>query len=191
MAEQTIRMLEGVDGDYVLTNSTSCLAAVAQDYLHLFRNDPEWLARATVQAARLIDFTTFVDEVARLESGDFVATDAPVTIHDACQSANALGLGAGVRRIITDVLGMELREMQDSRVCCGFGGSFSIDYPRVSTAILNKKLHNVGNTAAPIVVSDNPGCIMQLRGGLTANGSAVRALHIAELIAERLPVTGS
>jgi Fe-S oxidoreductase len=130
-----------------------------------------------------------MDEVARVDAADFAATrdDTAVTIHDACQSANALGLGAGTRRIITETLGLELREMTDSKVCCGFGGSFSVDYPRVSTAILNKKLHNAENTAAPIVVSDNPGCIMQLRGGLTANGSTVRAMHLAELIAERLP----
>jgi len=189
MAEQTIRMLEAVEGDYVLTNSTSCLAAMVQDYAHLFRDDPEWRARAEQQVARLIDFTTFIDQVACLDSQDFAATrdDTAVTIHDACQSANALGLGTGARRIITETLGLELREMNDSRVCCGFGGSFSVDYPQVSVAILNKKLHNVGNTAAPIVVSDNPGCVMQLRGGLVAQGSQVRALHIAELIAERLP----
>jgi len=189
MAEQTIRMLESVDAGWVLTNSTSCLAAIVQDYLHLFRDDAEWRERAEVQGRKLIDFTTYIDEIAQLEPSDFAA-DAPgpiVTIHDACQSANALGLGAGARRIVTDVLQLELREMQDSRVCCGFGGSFAIDYPQVSTAILGKKLGNAGDTAADVIISDNPGCIMQLRGGLIANGSTTRALHLAELIAERLP----
>ena len=65
--------------------------------------------------------------------------------------------------------------MQDSRVCCGFGGSFAVDYPEVSTAILGKKLGNANDTAANVVVSDNPGCIMQLRGGLIATGSTTRA----------------
>jgi Fe-S oxidoreductase len=189
MAEQTIRMLEGVEADWVLTNSTSCLAAIVQDYQHLFRADPEWRERAELQARKLIDFNTFVDEIAQLDRADF-ASDEPgpvVTIHDACQSANALGLGAGARRIVSDVLGLELREMQDSRVCCGFGGSFAVDYPQVSTAILGKKLTNATETAADIVISDNPGCIMQLRGGLIASGSPTRAMHLAELIAERLP----
>ncbi|MDQ3547290.1 MAG: LUD domain-containing protein, partial [Chloroflexota bacterium] len=189
MAEQTIRMLEGVEADWVLTNSTSCLAAIVQDYQHLFRDDPAWRERAAIQGARLIDFTTFIDEVAQLDSADF-ANPGPapiVTIHDACQSANALGLGAGARRIVTGVLGLELREMQDSRVCCGFGGSFAVDYPQVSTAILGKKLVNAEDTAADTVISDNPGCIMQLRGGLIASGSPTRAMHLAELIAERLP----
>ncbi|MEX2315433.1 MAG: LUD domain-containing protein, partial [Thermomicrobiales bacterium] len=189
MAEQTIRMLEGVEADWVLTNSTSCLAAIVQDYQHLFRDDPEWRGRAAVQGERLIDFTTFVDEVAQLDTVDFQndASSPVVTIHDACQSANALGLGAGARRIVTGVLGLELREMQDSSVCCGFGGSFAIDYPQVSIAILGKKLDNANDTAANVIISDNPGCIMQLRGGLIAMGSNTRAMHLAELIAERLP----
>ena len=69
----------------------------------------------------------------------------------------------------------------------GFGGSFAVDYPQVSTAILGKKLTNATETAADVVISDNPGCIMQLRGGLIASGSPTRAMHLAELIAERLP----
>jgi Fe-S oxidoreductase len=189
MAEQTIRMLEGLEADYVLTNSTSCLAAVVQDYQHLLRDDPEWLGRAQTVAGKLIDFATFMVRVARLDAADFPPRPEPplVTYHDACQSANALGLGADARALITETLGLELREMQESRVCCGFGGSFSVDYPRVSTAILRKKLDNAADTHATVIVSDNPGCLMQLRGGLLANASPLRALHLAELVAECLP----
>jgi Fe-S oxidoreductase len=188
MAQQTIRMLEGLDADYVLTNSTSCLAAVVQDYAHLLRDDAEWRERAASQAAKLIDFATFVDEVAQLDGADFPRTaDSPVvTWHDACQSRNALGLGAGARRVITEVLRLELREMQDAHVCCGFGGSFAVDYPEVSSKILAKKLEHAAATAAHVIVSDNPGCLMQLRGGLAARNSPIRALHLAELMAERL-----
>jgi iron-sulfur cluster protein len=189
MAEQTVRMLEGTECDYVLTNSTSCLAAIAQDYDHLFADDAEWRVRAARQAEKLIDFTTFIDEVVQLDPADFPKTaEVPVvTYHDACQSANALGLGSGARRVILEVLGLELREMDDSRVCCGFGGSFSMDYPQVSTAILGKKLDNIERTSAQIVVSDNPGCLMQIRGGLQYRDAPIRVLHLAELMAERLP----
>jgi Fe-S oxidoreductase len=188
MARQTIRMLEGLDADYVLTNSTSCLAAIVQDYAHLFRDDAEWRERAASQAVKLIDFATFLDEVARLDGADLPRTtlDPVVTWHDACQSRNALGLGAGARRVITEVLGLTLREMQDAHVCCGFGGSFSVDYPDVSSKILAKKLEHATATAAHVIVSDNPGCLMQIRGGLAARNSPVRALHLAELVAERL-----
>lgn len=188
MAEQTIRVLEGTDADWIVTNSTSCLGAMLQDYQHLFRHDPEWRQRASAQAARLIDITTFLDEHARLNAADFPTTSSPpvVTYHDACQSHNALGLGAGARRIIRDVLGLELREMADSSVCCGFGGSFSVDFPNVSSAILAKKLDNILATGAGVVVSDNPGCLMQVQGGLASRGQLIRVLHVVELLAERV-----
>jgi Fe-S oxidoreductase len=165
------------------------MAAIVQDYQHLFREDAEWRERAERQGRKMIDFTTFIDEVAQLNPEAFqsVTPKPVVTIHDACQSSNALGLGNGARRIVSQVLQLELREMQDSSVCCGFGGSFAIDYPQVSTAILGKKLNNAEDTAADVVISDNPGCIMQLRGGLIAQGSPTRVLHLAELMAERLP----
>ena len=188
MAEQTIRVLEAVEADLILTNTTSCLAAISQDYDVLFKDDPEWRERARAQAVRLMEFSSFVVDVARLDPSEFSAHEPKtVTIHDACQSANALGLGSEARQIVTGLLGYDLHEMEDSRVCCGFGGSFSMDYPAVSTAILSKKIVNAEETSASIVVADNPGCLMQIRGGLTARNSPMRALHVAELLAERLP----
>lgn len=191
MAEQTISMLEGVQADWIVTNTTSCLAAIVDDYRALFRDEPDWLARVDKQAARMIEFTRFLVEVARIKGEDFGAPGqgdiSAVTYHDACQSHNALGLGATSRKLITEVLGIELREMADSAVCCGFGGSFSVDYPQVSAAILAKKLRNAEQTGAHAIVADNPGCLMQIRGGISARGSATRVLHIAELLAERLP----
>lgn len=190
MAEQTIRMLESTEADVILTNTTSCLAAVAQDYQTLFADDPEWLARATRQAGRMMEFSTFIVQVAKLQPEDFLPAEGPpVTIHDACQSANALGLGTDARWIVSDLLGLELREMADSNVCCGFGGSFSMDYPNVSTAILGKKIANAEMTRASVIVADNPGCLMQIRGGLSARNSTQTAMHIAELLASRLERT--
>ena len=188
MAEQTIRVLEATEADWVVTTSTSCLAAMLQDYQHLFRHDESWRTRAANQAARIVDITTFIDEHAQLDPSDFSppAPSPVVTYHDACQSHNALGLGAGARRIILDTLGLELREMADSSVCCGFGGAFSMDYPNVSSAILAKKLDNILATGAEIVVSDNPGCLMQVQGGLASRDKPVRVLHIVELLAERI-----
>jgi len=159
---------------------------MAQDYQHLFRDDPEWRERAARQAERLIDLTTFLDRVARLGPQQWTKPGPRVTYHDACQSHNALGIREAPRRIITEVLGLELVEMPESSVCCGFGGSFSVDYPQVSSAILARKLDNALSTEAPVVVADNPGCLMQIRGGLHARRSPVRALHLAELIVERL-----
>ncbi len=190
MARQTIEMLEGVEADWIITTTTSCEAAIVQDYHHLFAHDPEWQERAHRQAQRMTDFTSFLANIAQPDAADFQPPAvSSVTYHDACQSHNALGLGAAARRIITEMLGIELKEMENSNVCCGFGGSFSMDYPAISTTILGKKLRTVEATEAPTVVSDNPGCLMQISGGLTATGSPITTLHIAELVAQQLPCT--
>jgi Fe-S oxidoreductase len=109
-----------------------------------------------------------------------------VTYHDACQSANCLGLGAETRRILRDVLGLEVREMEESSVCCGFGGTFSIEHPDVARRILARKLEHALATGAQTIVSDNPGCLMHLGGALHKLGNPTRVVHVAELMAERL-----
>jgi L-lactate dehydrogenase complex protein LldF len=187
MAEQTIRMLEKVDADWIVSNSTSCYAAMVDDYRHLFRHDPAWLQRVEHLAERIVDATTFLTDVAKVQPLPKANRRGPVvTYHDACQSHNALGIKEQPRYLIQDFLGLELREMRDSSVCCGFGGSFAIDFPEVSSAILQKKLNFAELTEAPVLVSDNPGCLMQIKGGLHARGSKVRAMHLMELLAERI-----
>ena len=186
MAEQTIEMLEAVQADWIVTNSTSCYAAMVQDYPNLFADSPGWQERAATQARRLIDVTTFLDTVAQLGPQTWSTPGPRVTYHDACQSHNALGIREAPRRIITDVLGLELTEMHDSSVCCGFGGSFSTDYPAISAIIAGRKLDNASRTEADVIVADNPGCLMQIRGALHARRSQQRALHLVELIDERL-----
>ena len=97
-----------------------------------------------------------------------------------------LGVKDEQRRIIRDVMGLKLTEMADSTMCCGFGGSFSFDHPDVSSRLLDRKLSRAGDTESEIIVTDNPGCIMQMRGGLKARGSGVEVLHLAELMARHL-----
>ncbi len=186
MAEQTVGMLERVDADWIVSNSTSCYAAIVDDYQHLFRHDPQWLERVEHLAGKIVDATTFLTDVAKVKPFPASGDRPVVTYHDACQTHNALGIREQPRYIIQDLLGLELREMVESSVCCGFGGSFAMDFPEVSSAILKRKLTNAGETGAPILVSDNPGCLMQIKGGLHARGSNTRAIHLMELIAECL-----
>jgi L-lactate dehydrogenase complex protein LldF len=186
MAEQTIRALEAVEADWIVTSSTSCYAAIVDDYRYLFRHDEAWLGRVEVLRRRLVDATTFLVDVARIQAPGWPNGGPVVTYHDACQSHNALGIHDQPRRLITEVLGLEITEMKESSVCCGFGGSFAVDYPEVSSAILQRKLDNADASGANVVVADNPGCLMQIRGGLRARGCDMRALHLLELTDERL-----
>lgn len=189
MARQTIERLESVPADYIVSGSASCVAMLGQDYAHLFRNEPAWLARAQALASRVIDFTSFLANVANLPPGSLTALDGSrreLTYHDSCQGLNALRLSVEPRRLIEDVMGDRLVELDENTLCCGFGGSFSFEYPDVAERLMNRKLANAEATGTRLIVTDNQGCIMHLRGGLDASGRRIAVRHIAELLAERV-----
>jgi len=189
MARQTIAALAAVEADYIVSGSASCVAMLTQDYLHLFRNDREWLARAETLSGRIVDVTSFLVRFAKLEPGSLAARKGrsrSLTYHDSCQGLNALGLSAEPRYLIQEVMGDELTELVENTFCCGFGGSFSFDYPEVSERLMNRKLADAEATGTRLIVSDNQGCIMHLRGGLDASGRTIEVRHIAELLAERV-----
>ena len=197
MARQTIIMLEQAlkdnQADYILSASTSCVATIVQDYIKLFEDLDQqgWLRRTRELANKVVDFTSFLDRMLangiqlpiRQEDG---RTEIVTTYHDSCQSCNCLGLRKEARHIIQDALGLQLREMPQSDVCCGFGGSTSIEHGDVAERLLHNKLRNAESTGATILVADNPGCLMHLRGGVDAQGKKMRVLHLAQLVAERL-----
>lgn len=198
MARQTITALEQAlaesEAGYILSASTSCVVSLTQDYMRLFEDlqQPAWLERAQALSEKVMDFTSFMDRVL-LADGKKLAlreTGRPagmiVTYHDSCQSCNCLGLRSEARRIIQGVLGLELREMPQSDVCCGFGGATSVEHGDVAERLLNNKLKNAESTGATVLVADNPGCLMHLRGGVDASGRQMRVMHLAQLVAERM-----
>ena len=197
MARQTIVMLEQAlaesKADYIVGATTSCVVTLTQDYTRLFEELQQqgWKIRAQALAERVMDFTSFVDHIlfangTKLPIRKSKGEQIVVTYHDSCQSINCLGLHREARHIIQDLLGLELREMPQSDVCCGFGGATSIEHGDVSERIMNNKLNNAESTGATVLVADNPGCLMHLRGGVDASGRKIRVVHLAQLIAEQL-----
>lgn len=187
MAKDNLRLLERLDADYIVTGAASCVAMMVHDYPHLFAQDPEWLERVRRVAPRVVDFTGFLDRIARLPAGALASDEGySVTYHNFCQSHNVLGIIEEPRRLITEVLGLRLVEMDEAAVCCGFGGSVSVDHPRVARHIAERKMASIDRTGVTTVVTDNPGCILHLRGAADGSGRALRVLHVAELVDERL-----
>lgn len=189
MARATIAGLEEARADWIVTAGASCAVMIAYEYPHLFRDEPDWLARVEALHGKMLDLTTFLVRVAQLADGALATPDAdagPVTYHNFCQSHNVLGLKAEPLHLIRDVLGRELVDLPEANVCCGFGGSTSFDKPAVASYILDRKLHNVDESGAATLLTDNPGCIMHLRGGVDASGRTVRVLHLVELLDEGL-----
>jgi Fe-S oxidoreductase len=187
LAYETIEALEKSSADVIVSTSTSCAAMLLQDYEHIFAHDPGWLARARRLAERVRTFTQYVAEEASLADGALSGTaHESITYHDACQSHNCLGLKEESRRLLCGVMDADVREMTDSTVCCGFGGTFSIEHPEVSRRVLARKLANAQATGASTIVADNPGCVMHMQGALDAAASPMKVRHLAEVLDEAI-----
>ncbi len=191
MARATIALLEETGADWVVTAGASCAVAIEHDYLHLFKDEPTWLARAERLAARTLDLTSFLVKVAQLPDGALATPETsggPVAYHNFCQSHNVLGLRAEPLHLLRAVMGIALVDLPEANVCCGFGGSVSLDRPELAEHILARKLANVDDSGAATLITDNPGCIMHMRGGIDASGRSVRVMHLVEMLDEKLQV---
>jgi L-lactate dehydrogenase complex protein LldE len=178
VARRTLEVFR--DSAAVVVPSGSCAWMVKHEYAGLMsergaRGDAERLA------ARTYEFSQYLVAVAGRTEFDSRLT-ARVTYHDSCHLLRGLHESAAPRTILRGLRGVDLVELPGSDECCGFGGSFAVRLPEVSAAILDKKLASVEATGADCVVACDAGCLMQMGGGLSRRGSAVRALHLAELL---------
>ncbi len=167
----------------IVCPSGSCVDMVRHHYPALFADDPAWLSRAESVSDKIFEFSEYLVDV--LEISDLgSAFQGRVTYHDSCHLSRRLGVARQPRALIEGVAGAELIEMAESNRCCGFGGTFSVKYPEISGAILSDKVERILDTGADAVVGCDMSCLMNIGGMLSRRNSDVKALHIAQLLAE-------
>jgi len=178
VARRTVELFG--DSEHVVVPSGSCAWMVKHEYPGLLADTT--LARAAVQlAARTHELSQFLVRV--LGVTEFTsAVRGRVTYHDSCHLLRGLHESESPRTLLGNLEGAELVPLPGADECCGFGGSFAVRLPEVSSQILAKKLANVESTGADCLVACDAGCLMQMGGGLTRAKSRVRALHLAELL---------
>lgn len=179
------RLLDIFDGaDYVVAPSGSCSTMVRVFYPELFAQDAARLAQARALGARLYEFSEFLTKVLHVE--DIGAEFAHrVTYHDSCHLLRELGISEEPRRLLRAVRGLDLVEMDDYKLCCGFGGTFSVKFPEVSVAMGNDKLEAAARAGAEYLVANDSGCLMHLAGLIHRRGLPLKTLHLAQVLAQR------
>jgi L-lactate dehydrogenase complex protein LldE len=156
---------------------------VAREYPGLVKDDPDARREAQALAARTWELSQFL--VKRLGVVRLPATrTGRVTYHDSCHLLRGLGDSESPRTLLRNLEGVELVELPGAEQCCGFGGSFSVRLPEVSSAILDRKLESVEATGADWLVACDTGCLLQMGGGLSRRKSPIRPVHLAELLAD-------
>lgn len=167
----------------IVVPSGSCAWMLRKEFPRLFPSDPESRAKAETMSRKVFEFSEFLAQVLGSEMVNASLPDTTITYHDSCHLLRGLGVSEQPRRLIRQIEGVRFVEMVGADRCCGFGGSFSVKLPEISGAILREKMRNIEATQADIVVADDCGCIMQMKGGLARTPNAARVVHLAQVLA--------
>ena len=168
--------------DHVVAPSGSCAGMLRLHLPELFDDDPETKERAVELAGRCHELVSFLVDVMGVRDVQ-AQLAATVTYHDSCSGLRELEVKRQPRQLLASIEGLSLREMEDSEVCCGFGGTFCVKYPEISTRMVSNKAEHVEATGAELLLAGDMGCLLNMAGRLKRLGSAVQARHVAEVLA--------
>jgi L-lactate dehydrogenase complex protein LldE len=180
LARRTIDALQGYD--YVVVPSGSCAGMLRQHYPELFPEGSPEAERARELAGRTYELVSFLTDVREVIGVD-AEFPARVAYHDSCAGLRELGIKRQPRLLLQSVRGLELTELPDAEVCCGFGGTFCVKYPAISTRMVDDKAAAIAATGAEVVLAGDLGCLMNIAGRLSRRGSRVAVRHVAEVLA--------
>ncbi len=183
LARQTIAAFEGFD--YVVAPSGSCAGMLKAHYPKLLADDAAWGPRARAFAERVHELVSFLVHVRGLKKVD-AAFAGRVTYHDSCSGLRELGIKQQPRDLLNSVAGLELVEMADAEVCCGFGGTFAMKFGDISNAMVEKKTRNVAAAAPALLLAGDLGCLMNMAGKMKREGRNIAVRHVAEVLAGEL-----
>jgi L-lactate dehydrogenase complex protein LldE len=162
--------------------SGSCVGMVKHHYLELFpAGTPEHDLAADI-SSRIYELTEYLVDVLKITDVGAVYPHT-VTYHASCHYLREMGLKTEARALLNSVQGLELVPLDEEETCCGFGGAFTVTYPEVSRSMMDNKVKHIIASGADTVITCEPGCLMNIAGGLHKAGSKIQAMHIVDLLA--------
>lgn len=175
------------DLDAIVADCAAC-SAFLKEYAHLLRDDPGWAERAHKFSAKVYDVTEWLDEIMPPDRIDAqpAAARLKVTYHEPCHLANAQGVRRPPRALLARQANLDVRDLPDSTRCCGSAGLYNFTHPARSKELLDRKMVDVAATEAEVVVSANPGCLLQLTWGAKRHHLPIAVKHITQLLEQEL-----
>jgi L-lactate dehydrogenase complex protein LldE len=172
------------NAEYIVAPSGSCTSMVKIFYAEILE-DPGLKEMLHHVASKTYEFSDFLVNVLGIKDLG-VHFPHKVTYHDACHLLRELKVKDAPRDLIRHVRGIEFVEMEQSESCCGFGGTFSVKYPEISTAMAEDKATAIAQSRAEYIVANDSSCLMQIAGYLSRRGIPAKPLHLADLLGENL-----
>jgi glycolate oxidase iron-sulfur subunit len=169
----------GAGVDYVVVNSAGCGSSM-KEYAGLLADDPQYAERARLFTDRVRDVAEIIAERGTVAPRH----PLPVTVayHDACHLGHAQGIRAQPRKLLREIPGVEIREIPEADLCCGSAGIWNILNPEPARDLGDRKARNVLSTGAQLLVTANPGCLMQTASSIERMGSAIALAHTVEVL---------
>jgi len=181
LARRNVEVFSKLEFDALIINAAGC-GAMMKEYGELFKDDPVYHDRAERLTAKMKDVAEFLGNISLKPPTRELR--AKVTYHDACHLAHGQGVREQPRALLRSIPGLQLTELPESDWCCGSAGTYNLTEPAMARRLLNRKVDNIQATEADLVVTGNPGCLMQIRAGLQQRGLLIKAIHTVDLLAE-------
>ncbi len=181
LARHNIAVFSKIELDVLIINAAGC-GAMMKEYGELLKGDSTYHERAERLVAKMKDVSEFLGSIPLRKPTREIR--ARVTYHDACHLAHGQGVREQPRALLQAIPGLQLTDLHESDWCCGSAGTYNLTEPAMARRLLDKKMDNIQATAADLVVTGNPGCLMQIRAGLQQRGLPIKAMHTVDLLAE-------
>jgi len=179
-ARHTVELLSKTEGPIVIP-SGSCTDMIIHQYPFLFQEDTDFLPEVTAVTKRCYEFTQFLVDVLGISKLG-ARLDVRAAYHQSCHLLRGLGIKRQPASLLENIENLKIMTIEEQDECCGFGGTFAAKHPDISGSIMQKKIRNIENSKADMVVSCDMGCLMHLEGGLHRKGSTIKLRHIAQVL---------
>ena len=167
--------------DYIVAPSASCVGFIKNYYSKLFDN-PAVLSQVENTGKRIFEFSEFLTGILKIENVG-ASLNVIATYHDSCAALRECKIKEGPRKLLSNVKGLELIEMNDVETCCGFGGTFAVKFDSISIGMADQKLTNALATNASLIISTDLSCLMHLDGYIKGKNLPLKTMHIADVLA--------
>jgi glycolate oxidase iron-sulfur subunit len=182
LAKQNMRAFLADGYDAIITNAAGC-GSVMKEYPLLFQEEErEFYEPARTFSALLQDVTEFLAGIDL--NREFASMKVRATYQDPCHLGHAQRIRAAPRKLLEAVPGLELVELKEAEICCGSAGAYSVVHNELAERLLESKMRRIEETGAELILTANPGCLLQLRAGVARSGNRRRVLHVVELLDE-------
>ncbi|EPY10097.1 (Fe-S)-binding protein [Paenibacillaceae sp. P-4] len=198
LAKQNIEAFRDAGVDYIASNAGGC-GALLVEYDHLLKEESEWVEPAKKFAKQVKDISDLLMRSQRwsnlpvMPQGNCGTAESSepsetVTYQDSCHLRNVMRASSGPRQLIRRIPGIRYKELEGADVCCGSAGIYNIVQPDMANSIVDRKMDAVRETQASIILTSNPGCLMQMKVGVERDGVAeqVKVMHVVDYFAEKM-----